>query len=117
MPPAGVLARLCATRAARLKGRSKRTARANPRPSATYRQVWALLPLPHGVHTREKNPQAWTAYKHHVGIGRIFHPIGKSFLTFCRETLERKGAGVPFKRGADPSPFSNFRFGMPESDM
>jgi hypothetical protein len=44
-------------------------------------------------------------------------PDRQEFLTFCRETLERKGAGVPFKRGADPSPFSNFRFGMPESDM
>jgi hypothetical protein len=51
------------------------------------------------IHTREKNPEAWTAYKHHVAIGRIFHPIGKSFRRCCIETLERKGEGVPFRQG------------------
>jgi hypothetical protein len=52
------------------------------------------------MHTRQKNPKAWAAYKHHVAVGRIFHPIGKSFVRFCRETLERKGKGVPFKQGS-----------------
>ena len=51
------------------------------------------------IHTREKNPEAWTAYKRHVALGRIFHPIGKNFRRFCRETLQRKGAGVPFTQG------------------
>jgi hypothetical protein len=52
------------------------------------------------IHTRFNNRDAWEAYKHHVALGRIFHPIGKSFVRFCRETLERKGAGVPFKQGS-----------------
>jgi hypothetical protein len=51
------------------------------------------------IHTREKNPEAWTAYKHHVAIGRIFYPIGKNFQRFCAETLRRKGERVPFKQG------------------
>jgi hypothetical protein len=51
------------------------------------------------IHTRQENPEAWIAYRKHVALGRIFHPIGKNFLTFCRETLERKGAGAPFKQG------------------
>jgi hypothetical protein len=51
------------------------------------------------IHTRFNNPEAWEAYRHHVALGRIFYPIGKSFVRFCRETLERKGAGVLFKQG------------------
>jgi hypothetical protein len=51
------------------------------------------------IHTREKNPEAWAIYKTHVAMGRIFHPFGKGFVTFCRETLEGKGEGVPFKQG------------------
>jgi hypothetical protein len=50
------------------------------------------------IHTRFNNREAWEAYKHHVALGRIFHPIGKNFRRFCIETLERKGAGVPFKQ-------------------
>jgi hypothetical protein len=51
------------------------------------------------IHTREKNPEAWTAYKTHVAVGRIFHPIGKNFRRFASENLRRKLQGVPFKQG------------------
>jgi hypothetical protein len=33
-------------------------------------------------------------------MGRIFHPIGENFRRFAVETLERKGADVPFKQNA-----------------
>jgi hypothetical protein len=52
------------------------------------------------IHTREKNPEAWAIYKTHVALGRMFHPIGRSFRRFCVETLERKGEGVPFTEGS-----------------
>jgi len=51
------------------------------------------------IHTRFNNREAWEAYKHHVALGRIFHPIGKNFRLFCIETLERKGEDAPFKQG------------------
>jgi hypothetical protein len=34
-----------------------------------------------------------------VALGRIFHPIDKSFVRFSREILESKGELVPFKQG------------------
>jgi hypothetical protein len=51
------------------------------------------------LHNRFKNPAAWAAYKTHVALGRIFHPIGKNFRRFCIESLQRKGEGVPFSQG------------------
>jgi hypothetical protein len=51
------------------------------------------------IHNRFKNPEAWTAYKHHVALGRIFYPIGKNFRRFAAENLRRRGDGVPFKQG------------------
>jgi hypothetical protein len=51
------------------------------------------------IHTRFNNREAWEAYKHHVALGRIFHPIGKNFRRFSAENLRSKGAGVPFKQG------------------
>jgi hypothetical protein len=52
------------------------------------------------LHCRHKNAEAWETYKRHVREGRIFAPIGRSFPTFCRQTLDAKGLGVPFR--ADP---------------
>jgi hypothetical protein len=54
------------------------------------------------IYTREKNPEAWAAYKNAVALGRIFHPIGKNFRRFCIEALERRGKNVPFKQGPLP---------------
>jgi hypothetical protein len=51
------------------------------------------------IHTRFNNRDAWATYKLHVAMGRIFHPIGKSFARFWIETVKRKGEGVPFKQG------------------
>jgi hypothetical protein len=31
------------------------------------------------IHTRFNNPEAWTAYKTAVALGRIYQPIGKNF--------------------------------------
>ena len=51
------------------------------------------------IHCRLKNPEAWTIYKHHVAMGRIFHPIGKNFRRFAAENLTRKLKDVPFTQG------------------
>jgi hypothetical protein len=51
------------------------------------------------IHNRFKNPEAWTAYKTHVALGRIFHVIGRNFQRFMWESIRREGEGVPFKQG------------------
>jgi hypothetical protein len=50
------------------------------------------------IHCRFKNPEDWEAYKLHIRDGRIFVPIGRSYPTFCRQTLVARGAGVAFER-------------------
>ena len=50
------------------------------------------------LHCRHKNPAAWEAYKRHVRQGRIYTPIGRNYVIFCRQTLDHKGEGVPFKQ-------------------
>jgi hypothetical protein len=51
------------------------------------------------IHTRFNNPEAWASYKHHVALGRIFHPISRDFGRFAAENLHRKLNDVPFKQG------------------
>jgi len=51
------------------------------------------------IHTRGKDPEAWATYKHHVALGRIFHPIGKNFRRFVAENLRSRLKDVPFKQG------------------
>jgi hypothetical protein len=54
------------------------------------------------IHTRFNNREAWAAYKRHVAMGRIFHPIGKNFRRFASENLHRKLKDVPHKTRPAP---------------
>lgn len=51
------------------------------------------------IHCRFKNPEAWADYKAHVRAGRIFHPIGRNFGQFLKETVYGRGRDVPFVQG------------------
>ena len=73
------------------EGRSTRTREDYSEPFGDHIGRYGLCYRCHmAIHTRFNNPEAWTAYKIHVALGRIFHPIGKSFRRFAAETLERK---------------------------
>ena len=58
------------------------------------------------IHTREKNPEAWAIYKMQVALGKIFHPIGRSFRRFAAENLRRKLKDVPYMQR--PAPVRTF---------